>query len=381
MALLKEVIILGDTEFGAGNLTDDFISDNTLSELIRELAKRKHPVDLVFNGDTFDFLKCPYKEKDQFIYPRHITAEISLNKLKLIHTAHPKIFNALKKFSEKKRNRLFFNIGNHDPDLVYKRVQRRIKKILGNSKEIHFRQTYHYNGIYVEHGQQYDILTKMNFRRLFLNYQGKQILNLSFVSFGLISRFMHLKEKDPFLERIFPRSLLLSLQKKTIKKITLHTVSYFFKSIFYYPFRYYFDPTYKLPRELFREFYRRLRKIHFDIDKIVHIFKIKRRRLLKKEKIFVLGHVHEKYVEDKKGRVIIHPGSWRDEYDLDPVDLTLIPRPKRYVKILVNEEGTDYQLIDIFVKRSIFKLSHIVGNELECLKKAAQEEGYKPIYY
>ena len=50
---------MGDIEMGAGNLTDDFISDKSLSNVILEQSRKDHPVALVLNGDTFDFLKCP----------------------------------------------------------------------------------------------------------------------------------------------------------------------------------------------------------------------------------------------------------------------------------------------------------------------------------
>jgi|GEM_PF-4842695 len=72
--LHKEIIVLGDIEMGGGTLTDDFISDAPLSELILELCQRPHPVDLILNGDTFDFLKCPYQKYGRLVYTRHITA-------------------------------------------------------------------------------------------------------------------------------------------------------------------------------------------------------------------------------------------------------------------------------------------------------------------
>ena len=70
----KEIIILGDIEMGGGTLTDDFISDNTLTKLIYSLCNKNAPVDLVLNGDTFDFLKCPYIVNNAASYPRHITS-------------------------------------------------------------------------------------------------------------------------------------------------------------------------------------------------------------------------------------------------------------------------------------------------------------------
>src|SRR3989338_11662020 len=102
--MIKEIIILGDIELGAGTLTDDFISDEALSGLILDLSKQEHPIDLVLNGDTLDFLKCPYIENDNKTYPRHITEEVSLNKLVGIYKAHKKVFDALKEFCQKKKN-------------------------------------------------------------------------------------------------------------------------------------------------------------------------------------------------------------------------------------------------------------------------------------
>src|SRR3989344_2456408 len=102
MPLSKEIIVIGDIEMGAGNLTDDFIADRKLSSLILELAKRRHPVDLVLNGDTFDFLKSPSQLQPHTKYPRHITKEISLAKLQLIYNAHKPVFEAWKKFASSK---------------------------------------------------------------------------------------------------------------------------------------------------------------------------------------------------------------------------------------------------------------------------------------
>ena len=98
----KEIIVLGDIEMGAGNLTDDFISDNALFELISELKERPHPVDLILNGDIFDFLKCPYFKQNQLVYTRHVTEDISLSKLNLIYKAHERVFYALKRFVRNK---------------------------------------------------------------------------------------------------------------------------------------------------------------------------------------------------------------------------------------------------------------------------------------
>ena len=187
---------------------------------------------------------------------------------------------------------------------------------------------------------------------------------------------MDLKEEHPFAERISPKPTLLDLHRAVTKKITKKTVKHFLKSVFYYPLRYFFDPTYSYPREIINEVYRKFKKSNFDVDKIVNVFKLKKWRTVRRNKIFILSHDHEKYIEKKDGRVIIHPGSWRDEYELNKETRKLTPIPKRYVQILVSETGLSYQVIDFPIKRSILNLNEVVKDEIKFIKLAAKEEKF-----
>ncbi len=378
MALQKEIIVIGDIEMGAGNLTDDFIADKSLSKLILELAEQPHPVDLVLNGDTFDFLKCPSKLKPRSFYPRHITEEISLAKLRLIHKAHRPVFDALRTFVAKDGKIVYFILGNHDHDLVYEEVQDEIREILGNAERVIFPGLfYEEKGVYVEHGQQYDFIFKANFEKLFLKHKGETFLNFPFFSFGFLGSFMRLKEEEPFIERIFPRPTLLTHHRVVARKINKFTLGYFLKSIMYYPFRFYSDPTYTFPTGLLREFYRRLRTVHWDVDNITNIF-MKKRKV--KKQIIVLGHIHEKKITRGAKRVIIHPGSWRDEYDFNPKTRELIPRSKRYVQIQIAEGNVTYQIIDLSLQRSIFYFDDVIKDQSGYIRRAAEEEGFARLH-
>lgn len=378
MDINREIIVLGDIEMGGGTLTDDFISDKALSELIQEISAKEHPVDLVFNGDTFDFLKCPSIVNSKKHFPRHITEEISINKLDLIHSAHKIVFTALKDFVKKESHHLYFILGNHDPDLIYSGVQAEIKILLQNSAQVHFPGfRYHYSKVYAEHGHQYDFLNRMNRNHHFLNYRGNTILNVPWVSFGLISGFMEMKEQHPFMERVFPRPMLFAQHKNLLKIVTLRSLSYLVKSMVYYPFRYHYDPTYTFPRELLREFYRRYKNVHWDVGSVVDKFKKKNKKVLKKYAIHILGHVHDKYLEEKRDKVIIHPGAWRDEYDLDTKTRKLIPREKRYVQILIDESGSaEWKFLNYPVLRNTILLDDVIKDEYSYIKIAAEEEGY-----
>lgn len=414
--LNKDIVVIGDIEMGAGNLTDDFISDKALSSLIISLSKSPHPVDLVLNGDTFDFLKCP-SQLEPTVYPRHITAEVSLAKLQLIYNAHKPVFNALKTFAGQKDKRIFFILGNHDHDLIYPRVQQEIQRLLTDTELKAYSEPknkgkdqdniifpgirYQDSGVYVEHGQQYDFLFTVNFEKLFLNHRGKSILNFPYLTFGLISAYMRLKEQHPFLERIFPRPALLTHHRIIAREFSKHSFRYFLKSLLYYPFRFYSDPTYAFPSGIVREMYKRLRTVHWDVDDITAKFLEKR---VVPHNIIVLGHIHEKRIQRRGNKIIIHPGSWRDEYDFNAKTRELIPRSKRYVHITkreikggeeklgerkTGEEKSeeekmggkkrgeiklDHTIIDLPLKRNILSFDEVLKDEFKYLQLAVQEE-------
>lgn len=376
----KEIIVMGDIEMGAGNLTDAFISDRALAEVIRSLAQKETPVDLVLNGDTFDFLKCPSQIVPTTVYPRHITKTVSLAKLELIYHAHRSVFDAVKEFVSVPNHLVYFILGNHDQDLVYPEVQQEIQRLLGNTEQVVFPGLhYEQHQVYVEHGHQYDFLFQMNYQNIFLKHKGDSILNFPFVTFGLIDEFMRLNEQHPFLERIFPRPALLTHHRVIAREVNKRTMGYFLKSLLYYPFRFYSDPTYTFPTNIIRQLFRRIKTLNWDVDDITSIFRKKAK--LTRNKIYVLGHIHEKYLQKKKNQVIIHPGSWRDEYDFNPKTRELLPRMKRYVTITVTNNQPTYQLIDLPLHRSIFGFDDVLRQEKKYIQLAGQEEGYSAVLH
>ena len=194
------------------------------------------------------------------------------------------------------KNRIFFIVGNHDADLVHPEVQENIKLVLESSENVLFSFYYNDQNVHAEHGHQYDFLNKVSEDHLFLDYKGKKILNIPWVSLGLISKFMILKEQYPMLERTTPRPTIFSHHKSVERVITRQGLQYLLKSLIYYPIRYYSDPTYTFPRELLREFYRRWKKVHWDVDEIIDVFKKKRKKKIHRNKIYVFGHVHKRHL-------------------------------------------------------------------------------------
>ncbi len=372
----KEIIVLGDIEIGAGTLTDDFISDKALSELILKLSNKKHSVDLILNGDTFDFLKCPLIVNQTTTYPRHITPEISVAKLELMYKAHRKVFDALDVFTRKSKNNLYFIVGNHDYDLVYKQVRKKIREYLGNKKNIYFKFYYEKYQVYVEHGHQYDILNKINYELMFIKYKGKTILNMPWLAFGLVGKYMHIKEQYPLMERIFPRPRLFSLNRNIAKMLTRYSLKYLFLSVFYYPIRYFFDPTYGFPKGLLSNLFRKIKTFKWVPDDVAELFQADKIYKFKKNKIFVLSHNHRYKIKQRKRYTLIQLDCWRDEYFITSKG-RLIPKEKYYAQIFVNGKDLDWKVLQYPIKRSSFKFKSVAKNEIKYINKAAKEECYK----
>jgi hypothetical protein len=144
----------------------------------------------------------------------------------------------------------------------------------------------------------------------------------------------------------------------------------------YYPWRHLTDPTYQFPSQLLGEFYTRLKIKNWDVDTIIDTFKRKKKKILHKNKVYILGHIHERYLEKKDGITLIHPGSWRDEYDMNKDNL-LIPRNKAYVKVTVREGIPECSLIEHPTERKTLNFEKVIGHELKYLRTVAEEEGYK----
>ncbi|HLC74416.1 hypothetical protein A2819_01305 [Candidatus Azambacteria bacterium RIFCSPHIGHO2_01_FULL_40_24] len=362
---MKQIIVLGDIELGAGNQTDDFIADNMLSKLIRELARRKNPIDLVLNGDTFDFLKCPY-QLNPSRYTRYVTAAIALKKLELVRKAHQKVFNALKKFGHQKNKKIVFVRGNHDLEIAFPDIKENLQIMLGN---VHFPGlTYQEDNVYIEHGQQYDLPNFLHQKLLFTKHQGEIILNNTFTSFAIISALIPLKEQHPFFERIKPWPLVLKLHTPIGKKVNRTIAKYMLKSIFYYPLRYHDDPTHMFPRQFIGEFIRRVSTRNWDLGDYLPVFMRKKRQ----HRIIVLGHIHDTMIEKKQHQVIIRPGAWRDEYELSG-DNILHPAKKQYVEITMGKRNA-WRVVTLPSKRQTINFYNVVKNENAAVEHAKREE-------
>ncbi len=177
----KFKIVLSDLHLGAGyaeagNALEDFISDRAfrafLSGITEKSEREGKAVELIFAGDTFEFLQVPCLDSAEdfcpsVTYPMGLYLDssegASVRKMALIIAGHPGFFAALQGFlrATPPRRTVTFIKGNHDADLHWRGVQEMLAWAVG-ADEMERRDCLAFverriarEGIYVEHGNQY----------------------------------------------------------------------------------------------------------------------------------------------------------------------------------------------------------------------------------
>lgn len=114
-------------------------------------------VELIFNGDSFDFLAIPpYNTEGVIDIPT------ALEKLNKIVAAHRPFFETLHHFINTPGRHITFMTGNHDIELCFAEVRTRILEAIGpaaNDHRVFFCPARFYRplpDVYIEHGNYYD---------------------------------------------------------------------------------------------------------------------------------------------------------------------------------------------------------------------------------
>lgn len=307
----EKIFIISDIEMGRGDLMDDFHNDQLLIDFINKINSESTGLKtaLVLNGDTLDFMKMAYKDT----YHRYITEEISLWKLTEIIRVHSGVFEAWKNFLKDPLHSLHFVIGNHDADLIWPQVQEKIRNTLAAGSRIFFDYHFNHKDIHAEHGHLADPFFHIDIRKPIIKYQGKKILNLAWGYHAACNYLVHIKEKFPLEETMFPKAVALqenSLFKKESRKMVL---SLALNEILLNPLIHFFDPTYSAP---YRKFIKHvfMHGLEFIDDRRFlgsYIRQISKQNPNKQ--IIVLGHLHLFGIFNYRKHRCIVTDTWRNE--------------------------------------------------------------------
>lgn len=136
---LPRIFVISDVHIGAGEL-DDFVPrlQDILLAFLGVLARLPQAVELVINGDFFDFATAaPWGDPQLESRSAHglrlcFTEAQSCRKLENIIKSHGPVFDALARLLlASPRHRITMLPGNHDADLFWPKVRQRLLEWLG----------------------------------------------------------------------------------------------------------------------------------------------------------------------------------------------------------------------------------------------------------
>jgi len=153
-------IVVSDLHLADGSPTLDCFAGSqqtAFAGLLAFFGVKEAPIELIINGDCFDFLVTrPYA------FDGTIDQLTALQKIEKIIAAHGPFFAELRSFIARGGCTVTFTTGNHDLELCFARVRARIcAAITGQESDprVYFCPTRFYRplpDVYIEHGNHYD---------------------------------------------------------------------------------------------------------------------------------------------------------------------------------------------------------------------------------
>lgn len=317
----KYKIVVSDLHIGRGRWLEDgslnplesFIYDEKFIQFLEYYSSgdfQRAEVELILNGDFLNTIQTDYREE----FPKSITEEGSLLKVKQIIEGHKEIFEALKKFANTPHHSITYLYGNHEPGLLWKGVRDYLNQVL--ETEINYPGfSYAFDGIYIEHGQQHQAANRFNLAEPFLTKGlAEPVLNLPWGSYFVINFLNKLKHERPYIDRVQPfgRYLVAALVFDTgfaIKSI-IRLLIFFINQQFSW------SPEKKRPIGLM---FAILKEIS-----IIPPLEITAKEILKKGlyHTVIFGHNHQPaYRKVGETQLYVNTGTWNDIIHLDIANL------------------------------------------------------------
>lgn len=236
-------LVMSDLHLGVGRILDtgqinsleEFYFDEKFSELLHYHTNGKYAdyeVELILNGDIFNFLQVDYHGHFLTV----ITEPISIEILKRIAKGHPLFIKALKDFAAKPGNSITYVVGNHDQSMLWPGTRAYLNETLNTV--VRFKNlVYFFDGVHIEHGHMHEAANRFDPRKFFLKKNlAEPILNLPFGSHFFVEYVLKVKQKYPHVDKIRPFNRMLRWAFFNETGFTFRNfaalILYFLKSIF-----------------------------------------------------------------------------------------------------------------------------------------------------
>lgn len=325
------LVVFSDVEMGAGGPLDDFPASDWLAELMLRYCEgplASLPVTVVFNGDTFDFLKTSVEGT----YPVHVDADVALHKLGRIASAHPRFFSGVREFLSHARaeRRVLFVLGNHDPELCFPEVQRDIRERCGVFDErLRFPGlSLRIGDVHVEHGCQADPLFAFDPNALVVRHGERDFLNLPWGAVALLDVAIPLTPLLHHHDRLKPRDELLELMPE-LKRFLLGSFWRYWTRDYWQRYFAADDPLRRVSWTMLREVAYRFTSGSMDVKLGGDYHELIRAENLS---LCIVGHSHQPAWHNIGHRKFLQTGCLRHEFALLDAGRAQRPLPKIYAE-------------------------------------------------
>jgi UDP-2,3-diacylglucosamine pyrophosphatase LpxH len=315
----KFKLIVSDFHLGKGrffrdgtqNVLEDFIYDREFSEFLqfyRTGEFQDAEVELILNGDIMDLLKIDYYG----VHTHLFTERSQVYAVRKVINGHPDFFLALRRWAGTPGHTISYVIGNHDVGLLFEGAQKAFSAGCGTDVRF-FRAQYEFDGIYVEHGQQYERFAKVNLDRPFITRGVPEpVLDIPWGSLFVAVFLPRVKQSRPHVDKVRPfrdfmvRSIIHDFWWSI--KTGIQTVLFTLESLV-------FKTRYQIKKGV---------RAQFDLIKEITLYpsfdKIAFRILDERPDINVVifGHTHIlKYRQYREGKEYFNEGTWNEITNLD----------------------------------------------------------------
>jgi UDP-2,3-diacylglucosamine pyrophosphatase LpxH len=326
MAQKKIKLIVSDLHLGVGrtlesgqlNALEEFYFDEKFVEFLHYYTTGKYSdyeVEMVLNGDIFNFLQVDYRGH----YLTVDTEQMTLEKLTRIVDGHKPFFQALKEFVQMPNRIITFVVGNHDQGMLWPAARKYLNEILDTN--VRFKNlVYFFDGVHVEHGHMYEAANRLDPRKFFLKKDlAEPILNLPFGSHFFVEFVLKIKHSYPHVDKIRPFSRMM---RWAIFNETLFTIKGLFALLWYFI-------KAALTRDPRRSFpVSRIIKVLFESAVFPDLSEAARRILQDgRTHTVVFGHTHVyQYRQWDGSKEYFNSGTWTDITSLDIVSFGKITK-------------------------------------------------------
>ncbi len=296
---------------GTQNILEDFIYDREFSEFLQYYRVGEFSdteVELILNGDILNLLQLDYYG----VHTHLFTERSQVYAVRKIVAGHPEFFLALRRWASTPGHTISYVIGNHDVGMMFKGAQKVFSDACGADVQF-FESNYLLDGIWIEHGQQYERFAKLNLDRPFITRGVPEpVLDIPWGSLFVAVFLPKLKREKPAIDKVRPFGDFLIWA-------VIHDFFWSFKSAFTVSF-------FTLQSLIFKTRYqiRKGVRAQFDLLKEITLYpafdKIAFRILDERVDVnaVIFGHTHVLvYRQWKEGKEYFNEGTWNEVTNLD----------------------------------------------------------------